>query len=261
MSTPELSSSPMKPEEQAMRRDAFLLRLRRNHRFFLLYFGIAATVLTLSFIGCAFNCDPAFPSSSIIDKYRVLAIKAEPAEPTPGQTVSFSFLSTDPKGFIVPKSYKTFPSCMPDSEGKFPDASAFWLVTLPKPGSGGGGGFGQIGGGGGADAGSPDGATPERGGGFTIPESFSSLPEGFSGLPEGGFPGGIPAGIAFPPCGTDIQWKIPNNAFDGVDKKTQFQGVNAIGTLRVNFGKQEQTTLKNVRVYIKPPDERYYSRW
>lgn len=188
-----------------------------------LLFPVLLSVLCGGALACFDSCQPPFPPGNHIDKFRILAIQAEPPEIQPGERTQVSFLAVDPKGLI--KASQVFPPTQCFRSGGLPDPSAVWVACLP------GIGLGKA-----SDQSCTD-------------VSF------LQGGSDGGI-GSLDAGgrsfqILLPPCGSRSFWVAPQNYLDKVPKQKQEEGGEAVFVLAALRGKVRQISLKRVRISSK----------
>lgn len=196
--------------------------------------GMLLLMISCSLLGvaCFDSCEPPFPPGNNVDKFRVLAIKAEPPEVSPGGRTQMSFLSATPEGLVVGKV--TFPPSQCFGTNGLANPSAIWIACLPqKAGSGSPVGCTDVSalglGGGGQDAGSPSDTGP------------GSIPEGIQ--------------ILFPPCGPLATWLVPQDALDGQSNKDKQKGLDAQVVLAATKGELNQISVKRVKLSTKPADQ------
>lgn len=84
---------------------------------------LLAITLASAAIACASDAADELKPASYIDKLRILAIKAEPPEATPGQFISLSALIADPYAGIRRVGF-LWVMCDPSTEGEFGNACA-----------------------------------------------------------------------------------------------------------------------------------------
>ncbi len=182
--------------------------------------------------GCFESCQPPFPPRSQIEKFRILAIQADPPEVTPGNAVKVSFLAVDQNGLVKPDLFPPITSCFRDAG--VADPSAIWVACLPGLDGGSTGlsacgqlpGFGVSGIDGGVIA--ADGGIPSGGG---LPEG-GTLPEQFQ--------------LFFPPCGPTSSWISPSDYLDPLPTDKQKAGSQALAVLATLFKGQRQISLKSI---------------
>ncbi len=79
--------------------------------------------------GCFDSCQPPFPPSNQIDKFRILAVQLDPPEATPGEAVKAKFLSVNAQGLVNPSEFLDLTKCFAD--GGVADPTAIWVGCLP----------------------------------------------------------------------------------------------------------------------------------
>lgn len=190
--------------------------------------------MSLGATSCFDSCQPPFPPSNQIDKFRILAIQAEPPEVTPGDPVSVKFLAVSTNGLISPSTFGSLSSCFVD--GGSSDPSAFWIGCLPGVGV------------------------------QQASDNFcANIPTLSFGSNDGGNPadagfaldGGLPKEfqLFLPPCGAQSTWFSPADYLDPLPPDQQKTGAEAIVVLATSFQKQQQITLKRIRLSNRPKSE------
>lgn len=198
-----------------------MISIRRVYSIVFLCFCVG------SLVACFDSCEPPFPPSSIVDKFRMLAIKAEPPEVSPGEQVTVSFVSISPDGLI--SNQAVFPPSQCFTQDGLADPSAIWVACLPNLNS------------------------SQENAGCT---DFSFLTNGGGGG-DGGTPGIPDAGgqsisILFPPCGGRAAWKAPADFLNTLPEQNKLTGAEAVLVLATTKEKQQQISIKRVRISGKP---------
>lgn len=188
-------------------------------------------LLLVASSSCFDSCQPPFPPSNQIDKFRILAIQVDPPEVTPGDPVKVKFLSVNESGLVKPSEFLDFTKCFVD--GGPADPTAIWVGCLPGVGDD-------------PQATNSCGQIP----GFGPPASDG----GTGGPSDGSFAdGGLgdQFQLFFPPCGGSSTWSTPSDYLDPLPSDKQKQGADALVVLATLFRGQQQVTLKKVRLSTK----------
>ena len=185
--------------------------------------------------GCLTNCQPLFSPRSVIDKYRLLAIRAEPPEIGPGDTTRISMLTVTPDGTVKSSEYKPFPSCITDAG--VADPSAFWIACLPGTGA----------------VQTSDQACTQFPGVNTDGGDGGGVPT----LPTPGQDAGdSPFSLVLPPCGSNATWTAPKDYLSKLPKADQFKGREVLLVSLLTFKGKQQTSLKRIKLSTKPKEQR-----
>ncbi len=193
---------------------------------------------------CSQSCEPPFPPQSHIEKFRILAIRAEPPEVAPGETTKLSFLAMLPNGGIKAGTFPSFPQCLKEKDV----TNAFWIACLPALGAYKKGGMSfctdfpvNV-----SDGGSQVDAGMEENP-FSKVKACSVIQE------HKGDKGQLC--LPIPPCGQRIHWKIPDCFLDSLSHEAQVVGEDALILLMTTFEKQRQISYKRVHVSIRPQNQ------
>ena len=198
--------------------------------------------LSLFLNHCFSQCSSPFPPRNHIDKFRILAIKAEPPEIAPGESTQISFLAVHPQKDIAKGTFPSFPTCLSKSNTD----SAFWIACLPALGPYSKGSDFACAGlastlGNPSDAGEVDAGSP--------PQVKPCNTLQFDGKTS-------QVCVPIPPCGESITWQAPSSFLQALPEKERQVGADVMLLLNVQQGTQKQTSLKRIRVSQKPKAQR-----